>query len=766
MGVIRRQMAMGFLVCAAATQAAFGQRPQLGPRDPHIGYIYPAGGQSGSSVQVLISGQFLEGADDIHVSGDGIKASIVKYHKFFQQGDIPRIRNAIERAQQVLEKKLGRKPDAELRRGGRLVGKDAALVMKEAGVTEDDFEHIEEFLRLQSNKKRQLNPQLLEDVTVRLEILPDAVPGDRSVRVMTPFGLSNPLCFQVGAWAECRETEPNDKEPDRAIGAARPVVVNGQILPGDVDRFSFRATKGTKLVIAARARGLIPYLADAVPGWFQAALTLYDGRGTEVAFDDDFGCSVDPVVHCEIPGDGEYILEIKDALYRGREDFVYRIAIGEVPFVTSIFPSGGRAGEIGPVAASGWNLAEAKFTPKVRGGTGIREVEMPGTGAGWNQLPFAVDTLPESVEAEPNSSIETAQRVTPPVIVNGRIGAPGDWDVFRIDGRAGSELIAEVFARRLNSPLDSVLKLLATNGREMASNDDNQDKACGLETHHADSRLSIRFPASGTYYLRLGDTQRHGGDDYGYRLRIASPQPDFDLRVVPSSVNGRAGASIPITVYALRRDGFAGDIDLSLKDTPPGFRLSGGKIPGNEEKLRLTLTMPDSATAGPVRLAMEGRATIRGREVVRAAVPAEDMMQAFAYRHLVPAEDWYAVVTTGGGRFTPPALKVAVGNLVRVRTGAVTRIPLPGLGGPMMDQVRLELSEPPEGLAIERVSREGGGVQLLLKADPKTAKPGLKGNLIVEGYFERSFSRPGATGNTVRIPIGTLPAIPFEIVSM
>ena len=34
---------------------------------------------------------------------------------------------------------------------------------------------------------------------------------------------------------------------------------------------------------------------------------------------------------------------------------------------------------------------------------------------------------------------------------------------------------------------------------------------------------------------------------------------------------------------------------------------------------------------------------IGGREVVRQAVPAEDMMQAFIYHHLVPAK------TPGGG---------------------------------------------------------------------------------------------------------------------
>ena len=46
-----------------------------------------------------------------------------------------------------------------------------------------------------------------------------------------------------------------------------------------------------------------------------------------------------------MPADGEYIVEIKDAIYRGREDFVYRVAIGEFPFVTGVFPLGGPAGE-------------------------------------------------------------------------------------------------------------------------------------------------------------------------------------------------------------------------------------------------------------------------------------------------------------------------------------------------------------------------------------------------------------------------------------
>jgi len=43
-----------------------------------------------------------------------------------------------------------------------------------------------------------------------------------------------------------------------------------------------------------------------------------------------------------------------------------------------------------------------------------------------------------------------AQRVKLPIIVNGRIDQPGDWDVFRFQGRAGEAIVAEVYARRLD----------------------------------------------------------------------------------------------------------------------------------------------------------------------------------------------------------------------------------------------------------------------------------------------------------------------------
>jgi hypothetical protein len=543
--------------------------------------------------------------------------------------------------------------------------------------------------KLANPPNRQGNPVIAETVTIEVTMAPDTEPGERELRLGTPSGLSNPLVFCVGQLAEFSEKEPKSSttpglgsrpagslagagpapaQPEPGTSITLPAIVNGQILPGDVDRFRFEARKGQQLVIAASARELIPYLADAVPGWFQATLALYDTDGKELAYDDDYRFHPDPVLFYEIPRDGEYLIEIRDAIYRGREDFVYRIAVGELPFVTSIFPLGGTAGAQTTIEANGWNLPASNLTPQAKDkGPGVYPVSASCKGLISNPVPFAVDTLPECLEQEPDNEQANAQPVTLPIIVNGRIDQAGDVDVFRFEGRAGDPrfrgdisprlpagvprpvagakapaeagVVAEVYARRLDSPLDSTLKLTDATGRQIAFNDDHEDKGAGLTTHHADSLLSATLPADGTYYLALGDAQHKGGPAYGYRLRISPPQPDFELRVVPSSINVRAGATAALTVYALRKDGFSDEIALTLKDAPSGFTLSGGRVPAGQDQAKVTLKAPPTPTKEPLNLCVEGRAVIQGRQIVRAAVPADDMMQAFFYRHLVPAKD-------------------------------------------------------------------------------------------------------------------------------
>jgi hypothetical protein len=418
---------------------------------------------------------------------------------------------------------------------------------------------------------------------------------------------------------------------------------------------------------------------------------------------------------------------------------------------------GSRLGTTTTIELTGWNLPVTNLTGTART-PGVRPIFACSGKFLSNSVPFAVDTLPECLETGSNDDSAGAQRVTLPVIVNGRIDRPGDVDVFCFAGRAGQAIVAEVKARRLGSPLDSALKLTDTTGRQIAFNDDHEDKGAGLTTHHADSRLSASLPTDGLYYLYLVDEQQQGGAAHGYRLHLTTPQPDFELRVVPSAINARAGTTVPVTVHVLRRDGFAGEVALALKEAPEGFELAGARIPAGQDTVRMTLSVPAKAPPTPFRFSVVGRANIRQREIIRAAVPADDLMQAFIYRHLVPAGELLACVLGPPQPFAP---EVPGAEVVRIPVGGQARLPVNIPGSTSWGEVELELSDPPPGISIESVTGA-----IIFRSDAKTAQPGLQGNLIVNAYAMRDPDTMKGRGQRKkpRRLLTALPAIPFEVV--
>jgi hypothetical protein len=775
------------MLCLAVLLVPFSTaRAQPGP--PRIGYVYPAGGRQGTSLQVTVGGQYVTDAKSARISGKGIQAVVL--------GEIKR-------------------PPME--EGGQLRDRLRALM----GAERDEAKEKEVAVIQQRlfytyvMEARRTTPAISDWVLLEIRLDADAQPGPRELRLETPRGVSNRLNFHICTLPEFRELDPElppepkdarspTSEPPRykTLDVTLPAVVNGQIVarepnqpswvperftPGDSDRYRFAARKGQRLVIAASARELIPYLPDAVPGWFQATLTLYDVRGKELAYTDDYRFRPDPVLLFSVPEDGQYTVEIKDAIYRGRPDFVYRIAMGELPFVTSVFPLGGRAGEQTSVELTGWNLPASKLTMDAKEkAPGTYPISVSKGNVVSNSMPFAVDTLPERLEKEPNESISAATPITLPVIVNGRIDRPGDWDVFRWEGRAGERVIAEVVARRLDTPLDSVLELTDAAGKRLAINDDHEDRADALKTHYADSLIDFTLPADGTYCLRLGDAQQEGGPEYAYRLRISPPRPDFALRVVPSCINARARQFVPFTVYALRSDGFSGEITLSLKHAPEDFSLTGGTIPAGQDQVRVTLLIPPASLWGPTKLCVEGRGIVGGQEVVHEAVPADDMMQAFAYKHLVPADDlevavwdWSrpppAVIPAKGSESAkaPPTPRRAYQSPITILSDQPLRIPAGGTVelrvamsvSPGAGPIQVELSDPPEGVAVDNVLANEKGLTVVLRGDAEKAKKGLRGNLIANASQQRTITEKDGRKREYRSVLGTLPAIPFEIVA-
>ena len=641
---------------------------------PYIGFVYPAGGQQGTTVQIRLGGQGLDDVTGAIVTGTGVTARLVECHR--------RLSN---QEQQLLNEQLRElkraKPAAVAPMAPMMAAETPMMSMMAMAATGTnavlagaDAPATNLIIAIEKRTRDFVSTPacaaLATLVFIEVTIAPDAPPGERELRLVTLRGVSNPLVFHVGQLPEftrkpmlsasiqvlgkeaqsLRKRPPEEAEDRIAI----PCTVNGQIASGEVNRYRFTAHKGQRLVLTTLGRQLIPYIADAVPGWFQPVLVLFDSTGKEVAYEDDYRFKPDPVILYEVPNDGEYVFAIHDAIYRGREDFVYRITIGELPFVTSIFPLGGQAGAPVTIKLKGWNLQAAELPPPaLDAGPGVYQLVANRNGFTANRLPFALDTLPECFEREPNNDQAHAQKVTLPVIINGRINKPDDWDVFQFTGKSNDTVVAEVTARRLDSPLDSVLKLTDAQGTLLAFNDDRDDQASGLNTHHADSSIMIKLPADGIYYVHLGDTARNGGEEYGYRLRLSAPQPDFALRVVPSSVSLRSNDSASVSIYAIRKDGFTASIKLGLSNPPPGFTAAPATLTGTQAMTRLSIKTNLTETKDPVSLTIEGRAKIGDKEIVNVAVPAEDRMQAFLWRHLVPANDLKVLVFDSASQLKP-----------------------------------------------------------------------------------------------------------------
>ncbi|MFP6620264.1 MAG: hypothetical protein VB877_13030 [Pirellulaceae bacterium] len=130
-------------------------------------------------------------------------------------------------------------------------------------------------------------------------------------------------------------------------------------------------------------------------------------------------------------------------------------------------------------------------------------------GTPWR--PFIVGTLPEFVETESNSTLETAHAVTTPVTLNGQIHGERDVDYYRVDLETDQLLVCEMMAGRIGSRLDPVVEILNSAGEKV------QVTTCHVGT---DPVIALRAPEAGSYLLRISNISFHGSASHVYRLNL------------------------------------------------------------------------------------------------------------------------------------------------------------------------------------------------------------------------------------------------------
>jgi len=563
--------------------------------DPFVGFLYPAGVQAGKTVRVLVGGQGLDGVDRGWASGEGVRVVKVEH--------VPRTANVLGEGQREwLGKWLRNLEDGVKARPP--LPKDEVLRSWSRNPWWETLDKLDP-LSLSIVARNyysprpdplQAAPAIAERLILTVTADATAKPGLRSLLLHSGSGAGAPHPFFVSV--EPRVAEPLYEAPPRdgkrklraePSASPTPVVLDGQIRPGETDVFRLALAGGTRLQCLLTGRELVPYLGDAVPGFFNPVLRLTDEEGHELAFADDFLFLPDPVLVCDIPKTGTYRLEVRDNLYRGRDDFVYAV---------SCFADG-----------------RPLPTPQERA-----FVCRPG--------PAAYGSREECVPC-PGAKVS----------FDFEVEKPGTW-------------VFDLFARRIGSPLDGVLRLygpmtgwLWKDGPLLATWDDVTNKLYvgSVPQAECDPSGTWEFAEPGDYRLVVEDRVDGGGEAYGFVLDIAPCEPDFEIYALKSSLVFRPGRDVKarFTVKIVRRNGFEGAITVMGNDV---LTVERGAVSAREEQAEIVVRLTHPERRGVTMTRLTAVAERGDRSLMtHPVVPGNEVEQAFAYTHVLPASDLFVI---------------------------------------------------------------------------------------------------------------------------
>lgn len=525
----------------------------------------------------------------------------------------------------------------EIQAGGLNINRATKVLFSHPGI-KGEVEAIKESAS-ERRKRRRLNdqssPQLADRVRIRITIDKGVPCGIYDLRLQGPKGVSNMLPFEVASYPNYLETHSRDHRKVNEVSSL-PTVLCGYVTPGGVDKFRFKGRKGETIVANVKARQLVPYIADAVPGWFQPVMKIVDSKGKEIAFSDDYHHYVDPVITVTLPKDDKYTLMIHDAIFRGREDFNYRIHLGVIPFVTGRYPAYGVAGKKTKQSIEGVNLGAEKTAVKVKK-EGYNQVTFTNDIGTSNAVPFY--TVPKGIRLL--HSPKEGTELTLYNAVADSLTKDAKVKRYKIYVERREPLVVELVGRRNGSRIDALMRLKNEYGEVLAKVDDTEDPMQGMMTFHADPVLKYTPRRSGDYILEVEDLHRGYGKDYHYLVRRHRQLPSFNAFVSPANITIPSGGTSMFRVDITGR--YKRPAHLEIKGLPKGYTTSSTKLRGRKWDVSITAPKGAEVKRFPIEVKMDYPGP-DGREQAN-VVPVDKMMQAFYYTHHIQAAELALDVT-------------------------------------------------------------------------------------------------------------------------
>jgi hypothetical protein len=552
----------------------------------------------------------------------------------------------------------------------------------------------------------------------------DVPPGCYEAWLAGRFGLSNPRLFVVDALEQLTDAGGNH-EFAKAVELPLNMVFHGRADGNVADYF--------KLTLQQGQRVMLECLAPEIDSRMEQSLAVFDATGRELkrarhASRLDFTA----------PAEGVFFVQVHDFLFRGGHEHFYRLVASTAPHVEFILPASAPAGTKHKFALFGRNLPGGHpASLKAADGSVLERVEVeiqlpPATDAArWStvaahpasaavngfehRLPSAQGPsnpvfigfadAPVVLEQEPNNERATPQPLTLPAEVTGQFFPARDRDWYAFDAKKGDVWWLEVFAHRLGhncNPYVLVQRVWKNEQGVEQSADvlESYDTGANLggrefNTSHRDWLVRFQAPEDGSYRVLLRDLFNVSADDPSvtYRLAIRRESPDFRIAAMPeppppakndqryihvTPTALRRGETLPVNVYAFRRDNFNGAIELAVEGLPAGVRAGPARIEAGRNSTQITLTADEGAATWSGHLKITGRAKIGETDVTRLATAATLRWNVGDWNTepVVTRLSGALPLSVIGAETAPLTVGAAENKLFEVQEGAKLQVPL------------------------------------------------------------------------------------------
>lgn len=496
----------------------------------------------------------------------------------------------------------------------------------------------------------------------KVNVAPDVPLGNHDCRLVNKWGISNPRVFVIGDLNEVLEKEPNNDVETAQRVELNTTISGNMAAPTDVDYYVFAGKKGQRVIFSC--------LASSIDSRFVAGLEIYDAKGKLIAHNRNYDY-YDALADAVLDVDGDFYVRVFEFTYTmGTAEHFYRLSITTAPWIDAIFPPVVEPGKPAQLTIHGRNLPGGVADPTAviegsvlekltvtvpvpadpaslqrlnfSGWLGTKsaaldgfEYRLKGPGGASNPYLLTYAKAPVVVDNGANDTMETAQAITLPCEIAGRVEKRRDRDWFTFTAKKGDSYQIDVLSDRLGSPAFMYYRWCKVGDKDKLTDfTESQDNPEFLvNKFHAGSEdpLPYRFTADADakYFFMVASRNADTLADprHLYRMRIAPAQPDFRLIAMPYSIlrpEGNIlhpGGSLGITVIPIREDGFNGNIQLAVEGLPAGVTCLPQTVGPTLKETNLVLSAAPGAAPFTGEIKIKGTATIKGQPVVREARP-------------------------------------------------------------------------------------------------------------------------------------------------